>query len=649
MMKRLLITGFLLLTGSLIANTGLAAGDLKRGAVLYKNCVNCHGENAQGKTLSDAPRLSGQYDWYLARQLQHFKDGVRGTHYADVTGQQMKPFALTLRTEEDINNVVAYINSKKAAPLPASVAGDPTAGQTSYATCMACHGANGEGNEALNAPKLAGLPDWYVARQLHSFKNGYRGVRADDTYGQQMRPMAMALNDEQINNIAAYVATMSGLTPPKPSAVKKAAVMASTSSSAEAPQAVTVAAMNQVTGEYVPYDDPRQSADASWAVCASCHGNNGQGNERLSAPRLAGQYDWYLARQLQNWKDGIRGVHPTDMYGMQMRPISMMLQDEAAISEVSAIVAGYQAPYPRATLEGSVEAGRAAYATCIACHGGDGAGNKALNAPKLAGLPDWYIARQLHHFRDGARGRNPKDTYGQQMAPMAAGLSDQTIIDLGTYIATLREGEIDTTPVVQQAAPAATAEAPAATAAVASSSDGQALYATCAGCHGADGAGNQALNAPRLAGQQAWYISRQLANFKGGVRGAHADDMYGKQMAPMSMALSPADMDAVAAYASGLTGARAAATLNGDTAAGQAGYALCAGCHGADGKGNQALNAPALNGLPDWYIARQLANFKAGIRGAHPDDVYGKQMAPMSMGLDEAAMKNISSYIITLQ
>ena len=644
-MKRLLVASWLIVAGSLIAPTVFAAGDIQRGSVLYYNCVNCHGKNGEGKELSSAPAIAGQHSWYLLRQLKNFKGGVRGTHADDVTGQQMKAFALTLSTEAEMESVVAYIGTLKPQPLEATVPGNPDAGKTAYGTCMACHGAQGEGNEALNAPKLAGLPDWYIVTQLNSFQKGYRGVHKKDTYGQQMRPMSLALTPQSMNDLAAYIATMSGLTPPKPSAdALMAATPAPAAEAQAAPQPMAAMATGQVVGQYVPYDNPLE-ADASWAVCASCHGNNAQGNERLSAPRLAGQHDWYLARQLKNWQEGIRGVHPIDMYGMQMRPLAMSLTDEE-IQSLATQAANYQAPYPRATLAGDVNAGRAAYAVCASCHGADGAGNQALNAPKLAGMPDWYVARQLTYFREGARGRNPKDTYGQQMAPMAAGLSDQGIVDLATYVATLREGEIDTTPVVA-AAPAASTDTAAA--ATASASNGQALYGTCAGCHGADGAGNQALNAPHLAGQAPWYIARQLANFKAGIRGSHADDMYGKQMAPMSMALSEADMQALGEYISGLSGAPLPATLDGDAAAGQAAYATCAGCHGADGAGNQALNAPKLTGLPDWYLVRQLSNFKAGIRGSHQDDMYGKQMAPMSMALDEAGMKNIAAYILTLQ
>ena len=87
--------------------------------------------------------------------------------------------------------------------------GDVRRGEPKYKVCAACHGAKGEGNEALNAPAIAGQQDWYLARQLYNFKNGIRGSDPNDNYGQQMRPMAMALADEDaINNIAAFISTL---------------------------------------------------------------------------------------------------------------------------------------------------------------------------------------------------------------------------------------------------------------------------------------------------------------------------------------------------------------------------------------------------------------------------------------------------------
>ena len=49
---------------------------------------------------------------------------------------------------------------------------------------------------------------------------------------------------------------------------------------------------------------------------------------------------------------------------------------------------------------GDAAKGKAAYAVCLACHGADGMGNKALNSPSIAGLSSWYLERQLKNYKE---------------------------------------------------------------------------------------------------------------------------------------------------------------------------------------------------------------------------------------------------------
>lgn len=94
----------------------------------------------------------------------------------------------------------------------------------------------------------------------------------------------------------------------------------------------------------------------------------------------------------------------------------------------------------------------------------------------------------------------------------------------------------------------------------------------------------------------------------------------------------------------------AAAQSAGDPEHGKALYAVCAPCHGQNGEGNEELNAPALAGLEDWYLTRQIENFRDGIRGANPDDVYGHQMAPLAQMLaDEQAIADVVAYLTSLK
>ena len=183
--------------------------------------------------------------------------------------------------------------------------------------------------------------------------------------------------------------------------------------------------------------------------------------------------------------------------------------------------------------------------------------------------------------------------------------------------------------------------------ATADAAKGQALYAACAACHGANGEGNRALNAPKLSGQGAWYLARQLQQFKSGARGTHEKDVFGRMMAPMAATL--ADDQAIAdvsAYIAALPDTPAPATLQGNLATGAQRWSTCGACHGADGRGIAAMNAPRLKGMSDWYMATQLRNFRQGVRGGHPQDVHGAQMALVaSMLKDDAAVGDVLAYI----
>ena len=181
---------------------------------------------------------------------------------------------------------------------------------------------------------------------------------------------------------------------------------------------------------------------------------------------------------------------------------------------------------------------------------------------------------------------------------------------------------------------------------------GRAAYAVCAACHGANGMGNKALNAPRIAGQEPWYLERQLKNYKGGIRGADPKDTYGMQMRPMALTLAndQAISNMVAYLSSMPMSAPAASSVKGDVAAGKTAYMICQACHGPKGGGNRALNSPNLTGLQDWYIVRQLKNFKAGIRGTKSGDLFGMQMRPMAMTLaNDEAINNVAAYIATFK
>jgi cytochrome c oxidase subunit 2 len=172
-----------------------------------------------------------------------------------------------------------------------------------------------------------------------------------------------------------------------------------------------------------------------YATCAACHGANGEGNVAVKAPRLSGQDAWYVERQLKLFKQGVRGTHEKDVFGKMMAPMAATLVDDAAIANVAAHIATLPDPPVAGTIKGNVDKGRQRYATCAACHGADGRGIAATNAPRLQGMSDWYMATQLKNFRDGIRGAHAQDHYGGQMALVAGMLADDAAIgDILAYI-----------------------------------------------------------------------------------------------------------------------------------------------------------------------------------------------------------------------
>lgn len=147
-------------------------------------------------------------------------------------------------------------------------------------------------------------------------------------------------------------------------------------------------------------------------------------------------------------------------------------------------------------------------AGCASCHGLDGQGIAAQQAPALAGQDPDYLARQLTAFRDGLRGAHPEDTPGQIMAASSSGLHNDEITRLSHYYANLPMPTADgTVPVHDQDMKAAE----------------QLYQATCSRCHGQRAEGYPQLGAPALTLLDAVYLQRQMDNYTTGRRGSGAD------------------------------------------------------------------------------------------------------------------------------
>tara|TARA_R110002167_G_scaffold62772_1_gene177189 strand:- start:2608 stop:3228 length:621 start_codon:yes stop_codon:yes gene_type:complete len=180
----------------------------------------------------------------------------------------------------------------------------------------------------------------------------------------------------------------------------------------------------------------------------------------------------------------------------------------------------------------------------------------------------------------------------------------------------------------------------------AQANDAQQIYASCSACHGEQGQGNPALNAPAIAGQYDWYLKRQLQHFANGIRGSHAEDIHGKTMVPFAKLITNEQQQVLAVYISQLKPVSANVELDGDLKNGSRYYqAKCGACHGGKAQGNISFNAPKLSALDPQYLLRQMTNFKQGIRGQHQEDKRGRQMAMMSTTVSDQELEDILYFI----
>lgn len=179
--------------------------------------------------------------------------------------------------------------------------------------------------------------------------------------------------------------------------------------------------------------------------------------------------------------------------------------------------------------EGSAEKGEAKSTACIACHGPSG--NSANPEwPSLAGQHEQYTRKQLQAFKGGAR-KNPL------MTPMAMGLSDDDMADLGAYFAAQKPAGLEADPgklAVGQR--------------VYRSGDSKNGVPACSACHGPAGDGNPPAAYPALRGQYATYVAAQLRAYRAGTRQTDA----GQMMRTVASTMSDEQIDAVASYVQGL-------------------------------------------------------------------------------------------------
>ncbi len=181
---------------------------------------------------------------------------------------------------------------------------------------------------------------------------------------------------------------------------------------------------------------------------------------------------------------------------------------------LSFTLASGQALANEAAAHGDAAAGQTKSAACLACHGADG-NSMVPTFPKLAAQQPGYLAKQLTAFKDGSR---VDDT----MKGMVAALTEQDILDLDAYFAS-QTSNVNAISKDQEAAALAGGE-------IFRAGLAEFSVSSCMACHGPDGKG-VAPNYPRLAGQHATYIEKQLLAFKDGSR---SDPMMSSIAFPLS-------------------------------------------------------------------------------------------------------------------
>ena len=166
-------------------------------------CSGCHGRDGNSDN-SEYPLLAGQGQGYLIKQILDFKSGVRKDDHMTSIVEAV--------SVEDIKPIAEYFSMqqrrKSSAPTKISDLGKKifhNGNSTgSVGACAACHGKEGKGNAALNYPSVAGQYSDYVAKTLKEFRNG---IRRNDKQA-VMRTIAARLSEQDIEALAAYIATM---------------------------------------------------------------------------------------------------------------------------------------------------------------------------------------------------------------------------------------------------------------------------------------------------------------------------------------------------------------------------------------------------------------------------------------------------------
>ncbi len=223
----------------------IAAGKKAAGA-----CGSCHGPTGNG-AFPSIPLLSGKHKDYIASATKAYKNGSRK--------DPMMQLAVSMLSEEDIENISLFYATQKPLASTAKAKGDVTKGATiAAASCNGCHGEAGNSASA-DTPSLAGQDPQYFSKATLAYKTAERNHPI-------MQSMVSTLSEEDIANLSAYYAAQLPKTP----------------------------------------DVRIPLTTEQWAEkCDRCHGINGNSIDPL-VPSIAGQRRDYIVKAINDYKAHVR-------------------------------------------------------------------------------------------------------------------------------------------------------------------------------------------------------------------------------------------------------------------------------------------------------------------------------------------------------
>jgi len=215
----------------------------------------------------------------------------------------------------------APLDTAAVADLAKAHWGDAKAGATKAGACAACHGLDGNPTDP-QYPRLAGMPERYVAQQLALFKSGQRNTGMAAV----MMPMAAPLSAQDMRDLGAHFAQQ-----------KAASGIADDTAITAGPYAGMK--YYEVGQKLFRGGDPARGVPA----CMGCHGPTGAGNPGPAYPHIAGQQSAYVVRRLQEYREG--KTTRTDPHLFQvMATVAKPLTDE----EIQSLASYLQGLHPRA-------------------------------------------------------------------------------------------------------------------------------------------------------------------------------------------------------------------------------------------------------------------------------------------------------------